>query len=84
MSSKTFDGVRFNAYPNDHDPPHIDAEVDGKLMQFVFETPSQWPYIKYKDFHIKNQDAKRAFKIFRRRQGTLRKMYNDQNAKENK
>lgn len=38
MSSKTIDGIRFNAYSNDHDPPHIDAEVDGMKMKLVFAT----------------------------------------------
>ncbi len=25
MGSKTFDGVRFSAYPDDHPPPHVHA-----------------------------------------------------------
>jgi hypothetical protein len=84
MSSKTIDGIRFNAYSNDHDPPHIDAEVDGMKMKFVFETEEDPPYPKTKNPHIKAQDAKRAFQVFRDNQGTLRAMFNKvQNAKKN-
>ena len=84
MSSKTIDGIRFNAYSNDHGPPHIDAEVEGMKMKLVFETDEDPPYIKTKNPRIKDQDAKRAFKIFRDNQGTLRAMFNEvQNAREN-
>ena len=84
MSSKTIDGIRFNAYPNDHDPPHIDAEVDGMKMKLVFEDDMNYPYIKTKNPRIKNQDSNRAPSIFCKYQGTLRAMFNKQNAKKNK
>lgn len=80
MSSKTINGIRFNAYSNDHDPPHIDAEVDGYKMKLVFETDVHFPYVKMKDPRIKSNDARRAFKIFCENQGLLRAMYNKQNA----
>ena len=32
MGSKTFDGVRFIAYPADHDPPHVHATTAGVIV----------------------------------------------------
>ena len=85
MAAKTIDGIRFNAYPNDHDPPHIDAEVDGKKMKLVFEDAANPPYIKNKNPRIKDNDSNRAFRIFCKHQGTLRAMFNKvQNAKKSK
>jgi len=76
MSSLTIKGIRFNAYSNDHDPPHIDAEVTGFKMKMVFETDTAPPYVSRKDRKIKDQDARRAFEIFCDNQGRLRAMFN--------
>ena len=85
MAAKTIDGVRFNVYSNDHDPPHVDAEVDGKKLKMVFESETHFPYIRSKDPRIKRQDAKRAFAIFIENQGTLRAMFDEvQNAKKDR
>jgi hypothetical protein len=32
VGSKTFDGVRFMAYPADHDPPHVHATTAGVIV----------------------------------------------------
>ena len=29
MGSRTYEGVRFSIYPNDHDPPHVHATSAG-------------------------------------------------------
>jgi hypothetical protein len=35
VGSKTFDGVRFMAYPADHDPPHVHATTAGVILVLV-------------------------------------------------
>jgi hypothetical protein len=32
MGSKTYEGVRFSVYPNDHLPPHVHGSLDGVVV----------------------------------------------------
>jgi|GEM_PF-1176466 hypothetical protein len=32
MGSKTFEGVRFSVYPNDHLPPHVHGSLSGVTL----------------------------------------------------
>ncbi|MEQ1606121.1 MAG: hypothetical protein ABL999_14760 [Pyrinomonadaceae bacterium] len=77
MGAKTIQGIRFNAYSNDHDPPHIDAEVDGMKMKMIFGSDDAPPEIGPMNPRIKSNDAKRAFRIFLANQGRLRKLFNE-------
>ncbi|MFT3745921.1 MAG: hypothetical protein QM785_16740 [Pyrinomonadaceae bacterium] len=81
MGAKKIQGIRFNAYSNDHDPPHIDAEVDGMKMKIYFETPDSPPYVGPMNPRIKSNDAKRAFQVFVDNQGRLKKLFNDTEGK---
>jgi hypothetical protein len=84
MGSKTIRGIRFNYYPNDHDPPHIDAEIDGMKMKIYFGTINRPPSIGPMNPRIKRNDAKRAFEVFLENEQLLKKFYSEQRAKANK
>ncbi len=71
MGAITIRGIRFNLYPNDHDPPHVDIEVDGKKMKIYFSRPGEMPEIGPTDHRIKDSDVSRAYRIFCKNQGQL-------------
>ncbi len=82
MGAITIQGIRFNIYPNDHDPPHVDVEIYGRKMKIHFAKPGQMPEIGPTDHRIKDSDAKRAYRIFCSNQGKLMAIYKEvQNAK---
>ena len=84
MSAKTIQGIRFNVYSNDHDPPHVDAEVDGMKMKIFFGTGSEPPHIGPTNPRIKNNDARRAFRIFLENYETLTALYEKVHGKINR
>ncbi len=84
MSAKTIQGIRFNVYSNDHDPPHVDAEVDGMKMKIFFGTGSTPPSIGPTNPRIKNNDARRAFRIFLENEESLKEFYEKERAKVNR
>jgi len=84
MGAKTIQGIRFNVYSNDHDPPHVDAEVDGMKMKIFFGTESVPPRIGTTNSRIKNNQARRAFQIFLDNEKTLKTFYEKEHAKVNK
>lgn len=84
MGAKTIKGIRFNVYSNDHDPPHVDAEVDGMKMKVFFGTETQPPSIGRMNPRIKNNDAKRAFEIFLDNEPALKEFYEEERAKASK
>lgn len=71
MGALTIKKIRFNIYPNDHDPPHVDVEIYGRKMKIHFAKPGEMPEIGPTDPRIKNQDVSRAYRIFCENQGTL-------------
>ncbi len=75
MAAKTIQGIRFNIYSNDHDPPHVDAEVDGMKMKMFFGSETEPPEIGPMNPRIKRNDANRAFRIFLDNEETLKALY---------
>ena len=81
MGAETIQGIRFNVYPNDHEPPHVDAEVNGMKMKIFFGSTSKPPEIGPMNPRIKRNDAKRAFQIFRDNEDTLKALYKEVHGK---
>lgn len=81
MGAITIRKIRFNVYPNDHDPPHVDAEVDGMKMKIYFGTETTPPDIGPTNPRIKDNSARRAFKIFVDNEEALKKFFDEENAK---
>ena len=81
MGAITIQRIRFNVYPNDHDPPHVDAEVDGMKMKIFFGSSSRPPEIGLMNPRIKRNDAKRAFLIFLDNEETLKTLYKEVHGK---
>lgn len=75
MAAKTIQGVRFNIYSNDHDPPHVDAEIDGMKMKIFFGSTDEPPEIGPMNPRIKRNDANRAFRIFLDNEESLKALY---------
>jgi hypothetical protein len=84
VGAKTIRGIRFNVYSNDHDPPHVDAEVDGMKMKIFFGAGSKPPSIGPTNSRIKDNAAKRAFQIFLENESDLKKFYGEERAKASK
>lgn len=83
MGAKTLQGVRYNVYPNDHNPPHVDAEVNGMKMKIYFSTEQDPPAIGPMNPRIKSNDAKRAFGIFCENESVLWELFQEvQDAKQ--
>lgn len=82
MGAKTIQGIRFNIYSNDHNPPHVDAEVNGMKMKIYFSSGTTPPQIGQTNPRIKNNDVRRAFEIFCNNELTLLELFEEvQNAK---
>jgi hypothetical protein len=81
MGSKTIQGIRFNVYPNDHDPPHVDAEIDGMKMKIFFGSGTKPPEIGPTNPRIKRNDANRAFRIFLDNEDALKTLYKEVHGK---
>ena len=75
MGAITIRRIRFNVYPNDHDSPHVDVEIDGLKMQIAFGTEKQPPEVIKKNSRIRRPDATRALDIFQDNQEELKKLY---------
>ena len=84
MGAKTIQGISFIVYSNDHDPPHVDAEVDGMKMKIFFGTELVPPSVGPTNPRIKDNHAKRAFQIFLNNEETLWTFYVKEHAKVNK
>lgn len=84
MGAKTIRGIRFNVYSNDHDPPHIDAEVDGMKMKIFFGTETTPPSIGPTNPRIKDNAARRAFQIFLDHEPELKEFNEEERAKASK
>ncbi len=84
MAAKKIQGVRFNIYSNDHDPPHVDAEIDGMKMKIFFGTAGEPPQIGRMNPRIKRNDANRAFRIFLDNEESLRDLYKEVHGKADK
>lgn len=77
MAAITIRGIRFNIYPNDHDPPHVDIEIYGRKMKVNFAEPGQMPQIGPTDPRIKDSDVRRAYRVFCDNQGKLMAKYKE-------
>jgi hypothetical protein len=84
MGSKTIQGIRFNVYPNDHDPPHVDVEIDGLKMKIFFSTGANPPEIGPTNPRIKRNDANRAFRVFLDNEDALKALYKEVHGKAGK
>lgn len=85
MGAKTIQGIRYNVYPNDHNPPHVDAEVNGMKMKIYFSTGDIPPKIGPMNSRIKNNEAKRAFEIFCDNESVLWELFKEvQDAKKDR
>jgi hypothetical protein len=84
MGAKTIRGIRFNVYSNDHDPPHVDAEVDGMKMKIFFGTETEPPRVGPTNPRIKDNAVKRAYKIFVDNEPALKEFYEEERAKASK
>ena len=80
MSAITIRRIRFNVYPNDHDPPHVDVEIDGLKMAIAFGTDTIPPVIIRKNRRIRRPDVKKALEIFQENQEELKELYRKVNA----
>jgi hypothetical protein len=60
VGSKTFDGVRFVAWTNDHDPPHVHGHYAG--MEAIVELMMEERKVRLssRDDRVKPRNAKRS------------------------